>query len=63
MARQNFSDHVTDKLAIAKRQNEQVYHDSIPQIDTLELISGMPAVATAIVTSLVNVRHMYSYIH
>ena len=41
MARQNFADHVTDKLAVARRQNEQVYHDSVPPVDTLELTSGL----------------------
>ena len=41
IARQNFADHMNEKLAIAKRQNEQVYHDTIPQTETLELVSGM----------------------
>jgi tyrosine-protein phosphatase non-receptor type 23 len=40
MARQNFAEHATEKLAVAKRQNEQVYHDSVPQIETLELMAG-----------------------
>lgn len=41
LARQNFADHMNEKLTIAKRQNEQVYHDTIPQTETLELVSGM----------------------
>ena len=40
MARQNFAEHVTDKLAVAKRQNDQVYHDTVPPVETLELMSG-----------------------
>ena len=41
IARQNLSDHVTDKLAVARRQNEQVYHDTVPPVDSLELLSGI----------------------
>ena len=41
MARQNFADHVAEKLASAKRLNEEVYHDFIPQVETLELLAGM----------------------
>ena len=39
-ARQNFADHVTDKLTVARRQNEQVYHDTVPPVESLELTSG-----------------------
>ena len=39
-ARQNFADHVTDKLTVARRQNEQVYHDPVPPVETLELTAG-----------------------
>ena len=36
-----FSEHVQAKLAAAKKQNERVYHDRTPDLDTLEPISGM----------------------
>ena len=36
-ARQNFADHITDKLTVARRQNEQVYHDTFPPVESLEL--------------------------
>ena len=36
----NFLDHIQEKLAAAKRQNDQVYHEKIPDPDTLESFSG-----------------------
>ena len=49
MARQNLSDHVTDKLAVAMRQNEQVYHDTVPPVDSLELLSGIWSIRIRII--------------
>ena len=36
----NFSEHVQAKLAVSKKQNEQVYHERIPDLETLESFSG-----------------------
>ena len=33
-ARQNFANHITDKLTVARRQNEQVYHDTFPPVES-----------------------------
>ena len=54
MARQNFAHRVAEKLASAKRLNEQVYHDSIPHVQTLELLAGM---------SLIHIHCTRKYIH
>ena len=40
-SRQNFADHITSKLTVAKKQNEQVYHDTVPQVESVELLSGI----------------------
>lgn len=40
----NFADYVQARLVALKKQNEQVYHDRIPDTDTLEPISGMPKI-------------------
>lgn len=36
----NFAEHVQSKLAVARRQNDQVYHDRVPDVETLEAFSG-----------------------
>lgn len=37
----NFNSHVQDKLQTVKRQNDQVYHDSIPDVELLEPTQGI----------------------
>lgn len=42
----NFSAHVQEKLQTVKRQNDQVYHDSIPDSDLLEPTQGTIIIST-----------------
>ena len=36
----NFTSHVHEKLQTVKRQNDQVYHDTIPDVELLEPTQG-----------------------
>lgn len=36
----NFTEHVQAKSAAAKKQNDQVYHAHVPELETLEPIAG-----------------------
>ena len=36
----NFSDHIQAKVGVAKKQNDQVYHERVPDVETLESVSG-----------------------
>ena len=36
----NFTDYIQARLTAAKKQNDQVYHERMPDLETLELISG-----------------------
>ena len=35
-----FFDHVNEKLMVVRRQNDQVYHETVPEADMLEQVSG-----------------------
>ena len=43
----NFSGHVQEKLQTVKRQNDQVYHDPIPDIEVLEPIQGQSSIGNS----------------
>jgi len=36
----HFTEHVQARAAAAKKQNDQVYHERMPDLETLELITG-----------------------
>ena len=36
----NFNHHVQEKLQVTKKQNDHVYHEVIPSLEALELVSG-----------------------
>ena len=36
----NFSEHIQMKVTVAKKQNDQVYHERVPDMETLESFSG-----------------------
>ena len=37
----NFVEHIQSRLTVAKKQNDQVYHERIPEPETLESFSGV----------------------
>ena len=39
-ALRNLSTHLQEKLGAARRQNDQVYHEPVPELDTLETVQG-----------------------
>ncbi len=43
-AARNFFDYVNERLQVVKRQNDQVYHEPIPESDTLEQTTGKRSV-------------------
>ena len=62
IAKQNFADHVTEKLAVARRQNDQVYHDPIPKLEHLRLTRDWwNGIWTSMYCILCRSLYMYMY--
>ncbi len=53
----NFADHVQLKLAVAKKQNDQVYHERVPDADTLESFSGLCIMEPPYIVRVGTLRH------